>query len=221
MKRNMTGKRSHRIMMIWTAVFFLDMIGTTTLFFTMSDRPNCLDCECIPQNISYNLELLKILLTRSQDFLCTYVEKETSILPMERYSDFAVKELGRKMDDRLKLPDYSIVPLLHELFKLNRFQADISFASNKEAGYVVLTEDPMENMEGDARERWDQFYLQYPDADGITWVSIPVIDRERGILVYYKGVVGHPLAGNGWIIVYKIDQDDQLVELLKWMVWLS
>ncbi len=137
----------------------------------------------------------------------TIVTPKTKIYRMDYSNVEDIKKCKEYIKRELKQKGfkYNISALLDDLFNKNKEPVRINLKSEPSKGYVI-------DYEG-KRKTSDEY--------GLTTVSRPAYDKDKGIVLIYKGArIAGWFGGAGYIILYKF-KDNKLIELSRALVWVS
>ena len=134
--------------------------------------------------------------------------------------DSASDETKLYVKDNLEIPGYDASVLLDVFFEANRNSIPLPIESDLTKGYLVDTEGSVDAYFKKDGGGWDKLYEDNPQVRGILTISVPVHDKDRGIVLVYMGVQGGPLLGSGWITAFKL-AEGELTEVGRVMMWIS
>jgi len=182
-----------------------------------------ISCANIPTSTTQDNELLSAALQTIKP------EKEVMIvfnragfyhaLSLEYYDEDIIQRLSEMLNK--KLDDYDSTPLLQLLFSKHQGKAPyISLKTDLSKGYSIESPRKHWGYFEKSGTGWDGWHKDFPDADGITTISLPAYDPKSGIFLIYKGTQRHGLNGEGWIIAFKLE-GSTAKELARIMLWVS
>ena len=135
-----------------------------------------------------------------------------------------IQKHGEYIKNSFRQAGYDIDTLVDRLFERNSKSYRLTLDASPENGYIIdydgryayyfSTDNP------EWERGWQRLREDYPDAHGITTLSLPVYDPATGFVLAYVGWQGDYVWGEGNLILYRYG-DGQLRELFRLMVWIS
>ena len=122
--------------------------------------------------------------------------------------------------DKLEIPGYDASALLDAFFEANQTSVPLPIESDLARGYLIDAEGSVEAYFKKDGGGWDQLYADNPQVRGIITLSVPVHDKDQGIVLVYMGIQGGPLLGSGWITAFKLEAGE-LTEVGRVNLWIS
>lgn len=165
--------------------------------------------------------LLSLVLQRSfEDGGYTVVSPQTKIF-IDVNDPEEVEETKEYILESLKMEGRNIRKLVDLLFERNKTPVRLPLESSPEDGYLIDDEGKFINyfLEEDG-DGWEKWRLENPKAHCMTSVSLPAYDTKTNVFVIYIGTQCDWLAGVGWVIAFKYE-NDQLSELGRVALWVS
>lgn len=193
--------------LVLTSVVFLGFIACT-------NKP-------VNENFESNMELLHSILAQpintGKFFI---VDAQTNSGHIDFTNKNEVKKRKKYIKNNLNISDYDISDLLDYLFEVNKISFDINIESNKKKGYIIDHDNKYNAYFEKGGGGWDRLYEENPNVLGITYVSVPVFDRQNGIALVFKATQKHGKAGVGSIIVYEF-KNEKLTKIDSLIIWKS
>ena len=117
---------------------------------------------------------------------------------------------------------YDCEPLLRQLIEKNRQPVELTIESDLLNGYIIDKDKKFSQYFLRNGGGWRKLYKENPNVRGLTSVSLPVYDKQTNLVLVYKDVIQHYLAGEGNLIVYSLDTNNgTLQELMREMLWIA
>ena len=85
----------------------------------------------------------------------------------------------------LQIEGFDAKPLVDALYEVNQKSIRLTLPSDEAKGYVIDEDGKYARYFVGNGVSWDKFYDENPKVRGRIWVSLPVYDREKGILLVY------------------------------------
>jgi len=145
----------------------------------------------------------------------TVIAPETEIshiTPDKINKDYIIKNFAHN--------GYKVEQLMELLFIHNENPTLLTLESSPENGYLIDYDESYKKYFQANGGGWQQWYIDHPNANGYTSVSLPVYDPESGFVMIYKGTQTHNRSGSGWIHLYKY-LDGKLEYLTGIILWKS
>ncbi|MGA3283734.1 MAG: hypothetical protein ABSD57_04660 [Verrucomicrobiota bacterium] len=150
----------------------------------------------------------------------TVVSPEAGLSHMDAGDSKEVKDSKKYIRDHLQTNGVDVAKLVDRLFERNKKAVRLSIKSSPKDGYIVDYDGKYEKYFKKDGGGWERWYKENPNAHVSTTVSLPIYDEKSGLVLVYKGIQTHWLAGSGWMILYRYEKGE-LKELKKVMMWIS
>jgi hypothetical protein len=129
-------------------------------------------------------------------------------------------KLRKSLAEKPALKNFELDSLFDRFFGRNKSPVRLTLPSIPGNGYVFDYDGKFAAYFADKGGGWGKWRKENPQAHGSTSVSVPVFDPRSGLVLVYIGTQFAPLAGGGYLVVYKLEKD-KLVELVRIMLWIS
>ncbi len=172
-------------------------------------------------------KFLAVVLTRSyDDGGFNVVDPTTVASSFGPYPGFE-KEMIEFMQSKLQIEGFDAKPLVDALHEVNRKSIRLTLPSDEAKGYVIDYDGRYDRYFDADGGGWEKLYEENPKAHGMITVSLPVYDREKGILLVYV-ITGTPVVyvstgTPGWgsagtVIAYQY-RDGVLKRIFRESLW--
>jgi len=131
-----------------------------------------------------------------------------------------MKQSKKYIVENLLTNGIAVTKLVDQLFERNKKVVRLTLKSSPKDGYLIDYDGKYEKYFKKDGGGWDKWYKENPKAYGNTTVSLPVYDRQTGLVLVYKGTQAHWLAGSGFVILYRYEKGS-LKELNKVCMYVS
>ena len=136
----------------------------------------------------------------------------------DTYKQF--KERKKYIVDGLQTNGVSLAKLVDRLFERNKKSEQLTIESSLKDGYLIDADHKYEAYFKKDGGGWKKWHTENPKAHGSTTVSLPIYDQKTGLFLIYMGFQSGPLAGEGFVILFRF-KDGELKELNRVMMWIS
>ena len=167
-----------------------------------------------------NAILSLVLECRFNDGGYTVVEPQTTLGHYSSSDTHRLAQAKTYLKQEFRKAGHDIDALVDQLFQRNAAAAKLTLPSAPKKGYMVDTDRRFERYFEKDGGGWEKWRKEEPKAHGSTQVSRPAIDRNKHLVLVYKGTQADGLAGSGSFILYA-HQDGKLRLLEKVMAWIS
>lgn len=120
----------------------------------------------------------------------------------------------------IKIKGYDLTNILDELFNKNKKPYQLDLQSEPSNGYIIDYENKFGEYLDIFEQRWDKLLKENPNVFGVTRVSRPAYDKDRGIVLIYIDIQCGGLCGYGIIFAYNYN-GKELKQLGSVGLWTS
>ncbi|MES9878941.1 MAG: hypothetical protein ABW117_17725 [Candidatus Sedimenticola sp. 1PA] len=120
----------------------------------------------------------------------------------------------------IQVDGYDLSLLVDRLYRRNIGQALLSIQSAPRLGYLVDYDGEFKRYFEPGGGGWDKWRKESPKARGMTRVSLPAYDEQKGIVLIYVETQLDWNAGAGYIYAMKMLGRQKVKELGRGVVWI-
>lgn len=129
-------------------------------------------------------------------------------------------QVRKYVAEGLKVPGADVPALLDAFLARNARSVRLTLPSAPERGYLVDYEGTYRKYFENDGGSWPAWHRDHPEAHGSTSVSLPLYDKQAGVVLLTLGTQYDGKAGAGYLIAYRYD-GTTLGEISRVMLWIS
>ncbi len=150
----------------------------------------------------------------------TVVHPVTELGPGHGHPSDSFSRRRQRVIEQLQIPEVDAASLVDAFIAKNRQSVRLSLPSAPEDGYLVDYDEEYDRYFETGGGGWDRLYAENPRVRGLTSVSLPLWDRESGVVLLYVGTLHDGRDGGGDLIAYQYD-GQRLKTITRVNLWVN